>query len=223
MIETYYIHVAQFEKEALFQEKLSLLSPYRQRKIASLKHKKDKNRSMGAGIALDYALRPYGLRECSAEYELGEWGKPFLKEYPDIHFSLSHSGDYAICSIGGKPVGNDIERIKEGRLKVANRFFTPEELRFMYAVQDEEEINRRMFRIWTMKESFLKVIGRGISFPLSDFSVAAGGEKDRICVKHSCNAMHYYLKEYSDIPGYRTAVCCQESRDIAEHMHQIIF
>lgn len=40
MIYTYYIDVTQFEEEALFREKLNLLSPYRQQKIALLKHEK---------------------------------------------------------------------------------------------------------------------------------------------------------------------------------------
>lgn len=218
MIYTYYIDVTQYENETLFQETLQLLSPYRQQKIAILKHEKDKARSLGAGAALDHALETYGLKERSIEYEFGEWGKPFLKYHPNIYFSLSHSGDYAICSIGDRPMGNDIERIKPGRLKVADRFFAKEELDWMYAVQDEEEVTRRMFRIWTMKESFLKATGKGISLPLGDFSVLMDEENDKIRVKHTFNAKYYHMKEYDEIPGYRVAVCCEESRDVAYSM-----
>lgn len=223
MIYTYYIDVTQFDNETLFQDKLKLLSPYRQQKIALLKHEKDRNRSLGAGIALDHALETYGLKEKSVEYEFGEWGKPSLKYQPNIYFSLSHSGDYAICSIGDKPIGNDIELIKHGRLKVADRFFAKEELDWMYAVQDEEEITQRMFRIWTMKESFLKATGKGISLPLGDFAVIVAEDKDKIRVKHSYNAKFYHMKEYADIDGYRVAVCCEEGRDVAYSMMPIIF
>lgn len=223
MIYTYYIDVTQFDNETLFREKLNLLSPYRQQKIAILKHEKDKNRSLGAGIALDHALETYGLREKSVEYEFGEWGKPSLKYQPGIHFSLSHSGDYAICSIGDRPMGNDIELIKEGRLNVADRFFAKEELDWMYAVQDEAEVTERMFRIWTMKEGFLKATGKGISLPLRDFTVLVDEEQDKIRVKHSFNAKFYHMKEYSDIAGYRVAVCCEESRDVAYSMIPIVF
>lgn len=223
MIYTYYIDVTQFDNETLFQDKLKLLSPYRQQKIALLKHAKDRNRSLGAGIALDHALETYGLKEKSVEYEFGEWGKPSLKYQPNIYFSLSHSGDYAICSIGDKAIGNDIELIKHGRLKVADRFFAREELDWMYAVQDEEEITRRMFRIWTMKESFLKATGKGISLPLGDFAVIVDEDKAKIRVKHSYNAKFYHMKEYADIDGYRVAVCCEEGRDVAYSMMPIIF
>ena len=223
MIYTYFIDVTQLDNETLFRDKLNLLSPYRQQKIALLKHEKDKYRSLGAGIALDHALETYGLREKSIEYEFGEWGKPTLKYHPNIHFSLSHSGDYAICSIGDKAMGNDIELIKQGRLKVADRFFAKEELDWMYAVQDEEEVTQRMFRIWTMKESFLKATGKGISLPLGDFAVVVDEEKQKIRVKHTFNAKYYHMKEYSEIPGYRVAVCCEESRDAAYSMMPILF
>ena len=223
MIYTYYIDVTQFDNEILFREKLNVLSPYRQQKIAILKHVKDKNRSLGAGIALDHALETYGLKEKSVEYEFGEWGKPTLKYQPGIHFSLSHSGDYAICSIGDKPMGNDIELIKEDRLKVADRFFAKEELDWMYAAQDEAEVTERMFRIWTMKESFLKATGKGISLPLNEFAVLVDEEQSRIRVKHNFNAKFYHMKEYSEIAGYRVAICCEESRDVAYSMIPIVF
>lgn len=223
MIYTYYIDVTQFDNETLFQDKLKLLSPYRQQKIALLKHAKDRNRSLGAGIALDHALETYGLKEKSVEYEFGEWGKPSLKYQPNIYFSLSHSGDYAICSIGDKAIGNDIELIKHGRLKVADRFFAKEELDWMYAESDEEEITQRMFRIWTMKESFLKATGKGISLPLGDFAVIVDEDKDKIRVKHSYNTKFYHMKEYADIDGYRVAVCCEEGRDVAYSMMPILF
>lgn len=218
MIYTYYLDVTQFEDEKLFQEKRELLSPYRQQKLAVLKHAKDKNRSLGAGLVLDHALAAYGLKEREMEYEFGEWGKPSFKYHPDIYFALSHSGDYAICSIGDRPVGNDIERIKGGRLKVADRFFAQEELEWMYAVQDEEEITKRMFRIWTMKESFLKVTGRGMSLSLKDFAVCMDEENHKIRVKHKVDAKYYHMREYQDIEGYGVSVCCQESKEIAYSM-----
>ncbi len=223
MIYTYYIDVTQFDDEELFREKCRLLSPYRQQKIAILKHGMDKKRSLGAGIALDHALETYGLREKSAEYEFGEWGKPSLKYQPGIHFSLSHSGDYAICSIGDRAMGNDIELIKPGRLKVADRFFAKEELDWMYEPQDEAEVTERMFRIWTMKEGFLKATGKGISLPLGDFAVLVDEAQHKIRVKHSYNAKFYHMKEYAEIPGYRVAVCCEESRDVSYSMIPIIF
>lgn len=218
MIYTYYADARCLDNETLFREKLKLLSPYRQQKIAILRHERDKNRSLAAGLLLDHALAAFGLQERSVEYEIGEWGKPALKYHPEICFSLSHSGAYAICTIGDKPVGNDIERIREGRLKVADRFFAKEELSWLYETEREEEWMQRMFRLWTMKESFVKAIGRGMSLSLQDFVIHMDGESGRARVRHSVDAKYYHLREYREIAGYCTAVCVQDSADIAYSM-----
>ena len=48
MICTYYADVGCLDNEMLFREKVRQLSPYRQQKIAILRHEKDKNRSLAA-------------------------------------------------------------------------------------------------------------------------------------------------------------------------------
>ncbi|MCI9065081.1 MAG: 4'-phosphopantetheinyl transferase superfamily protein [Lachnospiraceae bacterium] len=218
MIHTYYADIRCLENETLFREKVKQLSPYRQQKIAILRNDRDRNRSLGAGLLLDHGLAVYGLQERSVEYDIGQWGKPALKYHPEICFSLSHSGDYAICTIGDRPVGNDIEHVREGRLKVANRFFAEEELAWLYEAETEEERTGRMFRLWTMKESFLKVIGRGMSLSLKDFVIRMDEESGRARVRHSFDAKYYYMREYGEIDGYCTAVCAQESGDMAYSM-----
>lgn len=223
MIYTYYADAGCLDNENLFREKLKLLSPYRQQKIAILRHGRDKNRSLAAGLLLDHALAAFGLQERSVEYEIGEWGKPALKYHPEICFSLSHSGDYAICTVGDKPLGNDIERIKEGRLKVADRFFAKEELAWLYGTEREEEQTRRMFRLWTMKESFMKAVGMGMALSLRDFVVHVDGASGRARVRHSVDAKYYHMREYREIEGYCTAVCVQESADIAYSMIPVEF
>lgn len=218
MIYTYYADVRCLANRALFLEKCKLLSPYRQQKIALLKHGKDKCRSLAAGLLLDHALGSCGLQEKSAEYEIGEWGKPVFKYHPDISFSLSHSGDYAICTVGDGPLGNDIEQKKEGRLKVADRFFAGEELAWLYDAEDDAEREQRMFRLWTMKESFLKATGRGMSLSLKDFSIHVEEASGRARVRHSFDGNYYSLREYREIEGYCTAVCCQGKGDMAYSM-----
>ena len=218
MIHTYYADIRCLENETLFREKVKQLSPYRQQKIAILRNDRDRNRSLGAGLLLDHGLAVYGLQERSVEYDIGQWGKPALKYHPEICFSLSHSGDYAICTIGDRPVGNDIEHVREGRLKVANRFFAEEELAWLYEAETEEERTGRMFRLWTMKDSFLKVIGRGMSLSLKDFVIRMDEESGRARVRHSFDAKYYYMREYGEIDGYCTAVCAQESGDMAYSM-----
>lgn len=218
MIRTYYMDIGQLNDVGLYQETLQNLSLFRQTKTAVLRHDLDKKRSVAAGAALDYALAQYGLREREMEYRMGAHGKPYLKYHPGIFFALSHSGDYAICSIGDKEMGNDIEAVKEGRRRVADRFFTEEERKWMYEAAEEQELDRRLFRLWTVKESFLKATGRGMSLPLTDFSVQMETEHGRIRVRQTVEAKYFHMEEYTQIEGYCVAVCGRECREMQKEL-----
>lgn len=218
LIKTYIINTSQYEDEAAFNTAVESVSPYRRQKTALLKNMKDKRRSLAAAIALNTALKEYGLEERVMEYDVGEQGKPYFRYNPEIHFSLSHSGDYAICSIGAHEIGNDIELIKSGRERVAQRFFAKEELDWIYEARDLREKDERIFRIWTMKESFLKVTGRGMSLPLKDFTVVAADDGSAgVCVdvRQNINDITYCIKEYAmpetlaEYDAYKISVCSE--------------
>lgn len=214
VIKTYIINTRQYEDEAAFITAVESVSPYRRQKIALLKNMKDKMRSLAAAIALDAALKEYGLEERTMEYDVGEQGKPYFRYNPEIHFSLSHSGDYAICSIGAHETGNDIEHIKSGRERVAKRFFATEELDWIYETQDPRERDNRIFRIWTMKESFLKVTGRGMSLSLKDFTIMIS-DNESTNIRQNLNDITYGIKEYTipetlpESDEYKIAVCSE--------------
>ncbi|MDE6663064.1 MAG: 4'-phosphopantetheinyl transferase superfamily protein [Lachnospiraceae bacterium] len=214
VIKTYIINTRQYEDEAAFNTAVESVSPYRRQKIALLKNVKDKMRSLAAAVALNTALKEYGLEERTMEYDVGKQGKPYFRYNPEIRFSLSHSGDYAICSIGTHETGNDIELIKSGRERVAKRFFATEELDWIYETQDPRERDNRIFRIWTMKESFLKVTGRGMSLPLKDFAVIMSDDGD-IDMRQNFNDITYYMKEYAmpetmpESDEYKITVCSE--------------
>ncbi len=215
MVKTYIVNIIQLEEETAFQAALPSASSYRRQKIASIKNVRDRCRSLGASLALNAALQRYGLCEGSMEYVLGDQGKPMLRDYPELHFSLSHAGDYAICSMGNQEIGNDIERVRPGKLRVADRFFAEAEKEWLYQADLPEEQESRMFRLWTMKESFLKVTGRGMSLPLRDFTVFIEDE-GTARLHQMLNDNIYYIKEYvlpdifQEATGYKISVCCMD-------------
>jgi len=98
-----------------------------------------------------------------------EKGKPFFPEYPHIHFSISHSGDFWACAFSGEPVGFDLQ-IKEPRdfEGIAKRFFCPEEIRVL---AEKNHCTDAFYPMWTAKESYVKFLGRGINGKLNDFDV----------------------------------------------------
>jgi len=93
-------------------------------------------------------------------------GKPYIEK--DVYFNMSHSGDYVACAVGLQPVGIDIEILRQVNLNIAHRFFHPDETTFLNNSLNKTE---DFFKLWTMKESYLKCIGKGLTLPLNSFIV----------------------------------------------------
>lgn len=96
-----------------------------------------------------------------------ERGKPFLEEYPDVHFSISHCTGLAVCGISTSIIGVDAELIRPYRKNAARRIFSSEEQAF---TASSGEPDTDFFRIWTLKESLCKFTGEGIFSGLSEYS-----------------------------------------------------
>lgn len=89
-------------------------------------------------------------------------GKPYLPEYPDFHFSLSHSGIWAVCAVGEYPVGVDVEQVRELRRGVAERWFSAEECALLAQLPPDG-----FYQFWTLKEAAVKASGEGLARGLS--------------------------------------------------------
>jgi 4'-phosphopantetheinyl transferase len=107
-------------------------------------------------------------------FAANDYGKPILHPAvcsPGLHFNLTHSrGAVALAVSNGREVGIDVEeRLRQVEyLALAERFFAAEEARHLRALP-EAKLSEAFFAIWTLKEAFVKGIGRGLSFPLDAF------------------------------------------------------
>ncbi len=155
------IKVNFLDDEKLFQKALEQVSLHRINKVQKYRFRKDKNLSLGAGLALDFLLKQIGLNEKDMEYQTGKYGKLKFKNYPNVHFNISHSGNYAICAIAPIEIGIDIEIVTDYQKDVAEQFCSKDEIDFIETLSEK---NRAYYftRLWTLKESFLKKLGCGI-------------------------------------------------------------
>ncbi|MBI2807960.1 MAG: 4'-phosphopantetheinyl transferase superfamily protein [Planctomycetes bacterium] len=88
-----------------------------------------------------------------------------------LQFNLTHSrGAVALAVSGGCDVGVDIEERQRSveYLALAERFFAPAEAAHLRALP-VEHLPAAFFAVWTLKEAYVKGIGRGLSFPLDAF------------------------------------------------------
>src|SRR6195952_3776110 len=81
---------------------------------------------LGTRVLLRKLLRTDEYIDCKVDSH----GKPYLVNLP-YHISLSHSFDYAAVMIGKRPVGIDIEQIKQKVERIAHKFMRDEELKFI--------------------------------------------------------------------------------------------
>lgn len=173
------------------------ISEYRLKKAKNYKNEDDRKLSILSSLLLDKALKKHDLSERDMKYTFNAYGKPYFSNAEDLHFSISHSGEYAMVVLSDKEIGCDIQQIKNINLSIADRFFTAEEKKYVKCTED-------FFRIWTLKESFIKAIGKGLALPLNSFSIK-GLDSDKPYCEY--NRELYEFKEFDKMTGYCIAVC----------------
>lgn len=180
---------------------LHRLGSSRRRKVMKYLQADDRKRCMGAGLLLAEILPLYGGNP--EKITCGPEGKP---QTENVQFNLSHSGNLVICAAGGKAVGCDIEKIEKEPEGVAECFFHRKEAQYLQKFKGPER-SAMFFRLWTWKESYVKMTGEGLNLPLQDFEVLPEGE--RIRVRRGDAMLPCHIMEY-DIPGYQVSVCAEE-------------
>jgi len=103
---------------------------------------------------------------------IDDYGKPYVPEQ-DIEFNLSHSLEMVVCAVNvGRKIGVDIEKITNNIFELVERFFSPNEAYYIF-MQDDKDKNYEAYRLWTMKEAYLKALGKGLFLPLNSFDLFA--------------------------------------------------
>ncbi len=107
------------------------------------------------------------------------YAKPYVPALPNVHFSITHAGDYWACAVADAEVGLDLQDVRERiagsgtqedrAMAIARRFFHPAEVAYLEGRPAEE-----FFRLWAKKESYVKYTGAGLTGGLDFFSVVDG-------------------------------------------------
>jgi len=117
-------------------------------------------------------ISPHGLR-----FIYNEYGKPSLPDDQNpcaLNFNLSHSNDLALYAVVlRRNVGIDIEYMRKdfATLDIAEHFFSKDEMVSLKAVSIDQRAEA-FFNCWSRKESYIKAIGTGVSYPLHGFTVS---------------------------------------------------
>ena len=100
--------------------------------------------------------------------DYGDFGKPFLRNYPNFHFNITHSKNVVAVAFSNSPVGIDVEKISTKKEKVAKRYFSLKENEY---INQSANPDFAFYEIWTKKEAYFKRNGTGINADFSKISV----------------------------------------------------
>lgn len=94
-----------------------------------------------------------------------EHGKPFLKDYPSIHFNISHCKNGIAVAVSDQPVGIDIESYRKVSDSLIRYTMNEEERRI---INESDDPVRTFTEYWTQKEAVFKLRGTGITHDLHE-------------------------------------------------------
>ncbi|MCC8126541.1 MAG: 4'-phosphopantetheinyl transferase superfamily protein [Clostridiales bacterium] len=184
------------QSDAWMRASMCRLSSARQEKIRALKDRKARWQSLAAGLLLDYGLQKRGYCEKEVRIGTGRHGKPYFTDLPGLFFNLSHSENQILAVFSEHTAGCDIQMVKSGSSRIADRFFTEDEAEFIRR-SDQNHRDEVFTELWVLKESYLKMTGEGMSRELKSFCVLDG--------KRPSGAV---FRVY-DMGNYKAAVCIE--------------
>jgi len=206
MIELYAIENSDALDDELFSSLFQCISKERQERARRFLRREDGCRGIIGEALARYCLgKRENINPMSIIFKSGEHGKPYCELPGNTQFSISHSGTWVVCAIGDTPIGIDVERIHGVHKDIAKRFFSSAEFAGIFGLATEEARQERFFDIWTLKESYIKAIGHGLSCPLGSFTIEIGS--DRISMTTDTDLPLLNFKCYNLGVGYKCAVC----------------
>ena len=201
------------------------VSDERQKRIRQFFHLEDAYRTMIGDLLLNHVLKKrIETRLKDTTIEKNEFGKPFLPDYPNLQYNISHSGNYVVCAIHNQIVGIDVEKVQSFDLRMAKHLFTGFEYR---DILDSRNRDIAFFEIWTLKESYIKALGKGLTIPLHSFRVRNFGDDQIEIVDMNKNEKmnNFICKQYTIAADYKLAVCAKTTgkNDFIEFPSEIHF
>ncbi|MFC9328939.1 4'-phosphopantetheinyl transferase family protein [Kitasatospora sp. NPDC057015] len=168
-------------------ELLAVLDPGERLRAEAYRSAVDRRRFVLAHAAVRCILaRRLGVGPEEIRWRRGPHGKPELAgRCTGVEVNLSHSDAVAMVALSAsRRVGVDVQRVlpRLDATAMAERYFPPEEARFVRAAADPDARADRFARLWARKEALVKAHGgrltQGLRIPLHDSSTGSGSHPD---------------------------------------------
>ena len=171
---------------------------------------KDALRCLAAEALLRHALQElHGLTCSELDFKQGAQGKPELRGPSHIHFNLSHSGAWVMCAMDDHPLGIDVEEIQTRQELPWASILSPQETARLGDMGSEADF----YRLWSLKESYLKALGTGFSLDPRQFWVDLEARPIQVfqTLESKKTPEPWQLLELPMPPGTMAALCIQRN------------
>ncbi|MGW1752342.1 4'-phosphopantetheinyl transferase family protein [Streptomyces sp. NPDC002092] len=186
-------------------------------------------------VAHTLVRRALALESGLAEAELAIWrssrGRPFLQPLPGglprggdhLDFNLSHAGGYSLLGIVRRQrIGVDVEGLeREARaLETILSTFTPEEQLWAAGAPVGRQRDRRILRLWTLKEAYSKARGLGLGLPFDEFSFSLADDRGVLAFRPPADdlAGRWRFLELEPVPDVLVAVAVPADEGSVQHL-----
>lgn len=206
MIKVFVLYLEEDEYSPDFQDMLLQFLPEAGKiRVRDRLNNTSKLQTVAGELLARYSIGQY-LGNPGQEISLvfGKKGKPHIGNLQDVHYNISHSGNYVVCAVASSEIGIDVERIRKVNLRIAERFFSSSEIHDLMALGEEERMHY-FITLWTIKESYLKAIGRGLTQHLNSFTICKKNNSYRLT--GNAEAEGYGIETHQLSHDFMMAVC----------------
>jgi 4'-phosphopantetheinyl transferase len=156
------------------------------------------------------------------QFEANRYGRPHVAPVhalSNLHFNLSNTRELVVCAVSRDiEIGIDVETIcRDVDIdSLAPDVFAPTELADFRRTADGDRLER-FFSYWTLKESYIKARGMGLSIPLDSFWFELGGPMPVLRVTDRCPDVPERWRFYQFTPTdeHRMAIAVAAPQGIA--------
>lgn len=199
-MKIYHYNIADADKERL-NRWFEQMSREKKQSVSQMKVESKKNLRIAADALCRNAISDFcGISPAEIVFEYSANGKPYAKGLP-VHFSVSHSGDIAVCAVSDSEIGIDIEKIRLVNHKASERFATENEQEY---IRNNEN---GFFEIWTLKEAYFKCIGTGLGADIKKVSFDINGRDI------TCSESGFELSFIETDKNYICSICKKTALD----------
>jgi 4'-phosphopantetheinyl transferase len=213
IIELWMTHPSQCVVQGLMATYEALLSPPEKAQWQRFHFERDRHRYLVTRALVRSVLSKLTRTSPEAlQFSAGSQGKPYLADSlglgRSLSFNLSHTQDLVLLAVSRDGhLGVDVETsASPAPLEIIGQHFSPAEQRALASLPSNAEQGQHFWACWTLKESYLKATGTGLTHSLNDvgFALAPSGE---ITAQFDTGQTGAWFGQWRPTPDHLAALC----------------